>query len=381
MEPGVPRRRLLIVWSSVAVLAAAVVGLTAATLVYVHPQPYEERSRVLRVHGRVTGLKSVADLPLVLMSPNSKAVQMRTGPDGAFSGAVSAPGVYALELRLSEFLTSTRRQCAVLEDNAECNLSLPDTRVDLSTRRSDGTFGSVGVYIEGPVSPTDSRMMGFVTGASSQSISLVGTGYGTYSVTFYTKEGHTSATPAEFTLSPEQPYAARDIELVVRRLRLRVLDKMSNPVPGATVRGAMRQVAESAGEFNADAIPAGTALQVTAPGYLPTCVRAASTQSQQLIILERTAPNSRTYITLKPSPAKPAGVIDGMVGSECAVDVTAFRLDQSRISSRGTLEFGIIGLPAGAYRYRVSPIAPWAEVRVPGEPLEYAVPPACLICM
>ncbi len=89
----------------------------------------------------------------------------------------------------------------------------------------------------------------------------------------------------------------------------------------------------------------------------------------------------RSVIALSPNPGRPIGFIEGIRGSDCEIEVTAFRLEDEGTSAPDVRQFVIIGLPPGDYRYRASMRAPAMTLNVPGSGIKrYQVPPGCPVC-
>lgn len=132
--------------------------------------------------------------------------------------------------------------------------------------------------------------------------------------------------------------------------------------------------------FDASNLPDGVDIQVQAVGHLPVCRRLISTDSEVVVQLQRVA-GTQVETRLTPAPPRPLGRIHGLPGSDCSVDVTSFRLDQTVRQIAGELRFGIEGIPPGDYWYEAAFGAPRVRFSVPGPPIIYQVPGWCLTCL
>jgi hypothetical protein len=154
-------------------------------------------------------------------------------------------------------------------------------------------------------------------------------------------------------------------------------DENGKRLENARVRTAVGGLRGTSGRFEASGVPAGLGLQVTAGGYVPGCRTARIEEGTQTVRL-RPSGSNRLILTLAPSPGRPIGLIDGLAGSECGVDIRSFELTQG-IEQAGRFTFEILGLPPGGLIYRGGLGEPPSRVDVPGR-LTYEVGPSCLTC-
>jgi hypothetical protein len=333
------------------------------------------------LYGQVRGLDSLSGVTLMVSSgPRGRRQPVNLQIDGRFRTEVAVPGQYAIEVRTSEFLASARRLCTVTDGGGECNLHLPPTRIELSVAGIESTHKAVGFYVSGPVSPTDHQVTGFVPVPQAQAFPLVGVEYGRFAIFAYTADGLVSSQPVKVALTPTEPSVRGTLQLVRRRLTLRVQNAEGTLIDGAMVRTALKGLPGGRGTFDASAAPSGMTLQIQAVGYLPSCQHLSASEDQQEVALQRLS-RLRTYINLIPNPGSPRGIIEGLPGSTCGVDVSGFRLDRDGDGGLEGLRFGIVGLPRGRFRYRAAPGAELVTISAPHEGITYRIPPECLTCM
>jgi hypothetical protein len=289
------------------------------------------------------------------------------------------PAKYYVDVMTVDHLTSTRRYCEISGTNAECNIDLPTTAIDVSIRAQNGPFKPVGIHVTGPVSPTDSEMVGFVTPQEARSFRLVGLEYGTYSIVASSPEGLTSVEPLVTTLTPDESIASGNLVLADRRLTIQVADSDGRLLEDASVRTGAFALSRDGAAFDGRRVPAGVPVIVQAPGYLPTCQLAPRSEMMRVVLGRRSS--NRTEFALAPDPGRPLGFIEGVPGSECDVDVRSFRLSQSRGSPANERRFSLVGLPPGTYGFKATMWASRVTFTVPARgPLAYKVPEGCLFC-
>jgi hypothetical protein len=342
-----------------------------------------EQGYPFHVRGVISGLPKPVVGVSVLMGTTDlpRATVTAVGADGRFEARLPRPGTYFIDLMTVPYLSSTRRYCEVLLEESECILEVPPTELKFSVQLQGETKlkQAVSVAIRGPVSPTDFDFVGFVSPEEALGVRLVGVEYGTFSVVAYDPRGLTSVSPVVVTLSPEAPTATGALQMATRRLDVQVRDGVGALVSATTARTRSFPLEGTGGSITTEVVPAGMPILIQAPGYLPTC-RVAPVDNELSVTLHRRS-NSRFTVTLLPDPGRPIGVIDGLPGSDCGVEVAGFRLDQSEPAVAGERRFAIIGLPDGKYRYRASMSAPAVDFVVPGEGIDrYFVPPGCLVC-
>ncbi len=369
--------------STIAGMGLSVLAIAALLCAkFVMPSGSPSFPEGLPLHGYVGGLDSFSGVSLVVSSgPRGRRLPVDIRSDGGFRTAVAVPGQYAIEVRTTEFLASTRRLCTVKDGGGECNLQLPPTRIDISVAGIDSTDKSVGFYVSGPVSPTDHQVTGFVRVPQAHAFPLIGIEYGRFAIFAYTADGLISLEPIVVTLTPAQPTARGTLHLVRRQLTLRVENAEGKLIDGAMIRTALkRRLPGGRGTFDASATPNGMPVQVQAVGYLPSCQHLQASLIEQQVTLERLS-RLRTYITLIPNPGGPRGLVEGLPGSTCGVDVSGFRLDQDGDGGPEGLRFGIVGLPPGRYAYQAAPGAELVTISAPHDGITYRIPPECLTCM
>lgn len=342
-----------------------------------------EAASNVTVRGIVTG----ARLPIAKVSLSfgtadiSRVATIAVEEDGHFEARLPQPGPYFVDVHSIENLRSTRRFCDLHAGDNECNIDLPPTRIDLSIAMEGRPTRSklVSVNVRGPVAPTEFEMAGFLTLEEASSFTLIGLDYGTHTIVAFTPDRLTSVAPLVLTLTPDRPTAAGRLKLAKRALWLSVIGSDGSPLPAATARTRLFALNGQGGRIDAERVPAGMQMVIQAPGFLPSCQLAAVSTEQHVTLLPRSA--NRTYVTLTPDPGRPIGIIEGVPGSACGLEVSAFRLDQATAAGPNELRFGIIGLPDGAYRYRASMLTDALQLTVPGKGIDrYHVPPGCLVC-
>lgn len=336
----------------------------------------------------VRGLVSGSRIPVTSLSlsfgtaDNSRIATVPVTESGRFEAQLAQPGTYFVDVHSVQNLRSTRRFCELHAGDNECNIDLPPTRVDLSIALKGGAAPRsrmVSVNVRGPVAPTEFEMAGFLSLEEASAFTLVGLDFGTHTVVAFTPDYLTSVAPLVVTLTPDRPSATGQLTLARRALSLNVTRTDGSPLPAATARTRLFALHGDSGRLEAERVPSGMHILIQAPGFLPSCQVATTAAEQHVTLLPRTT--TRSYVTLTPDPGRPMGIIEGVPGSACGVEVSAFRLDRSTDAGVNELRFGIIGLPPGDYRYRASMLAEAVSLKVPGGRIEkYHVPPGCLIC-
>jgi hypothetical protein len=208
----------------------------------------------------------------------------------------------------------------------------------------------------------------------------VGIGFGTYTVAAFSRSGLVSRTVERVTLTEADPTAVLELTVGQRPLQLEVRDDVGNRIPGASAFAVNRLLSrDNDGLFAADTVPAGERIEISAPGFIPTCVLAGREAGSQVARLLPQG-SERARITLLGSPGGPVGMLEGLPGSECSVGLSGFRLVNVSELSEDQQMFEIIGLPRGQFWFRVEAQAPAMLLDVPGPGIRYAVPVFCRFC-
>jgi len=304
-----------------------------------------------------------------------------TGPDGGFQMSVGSTGDYTLAIKTHHNMSSTDRQVTLNPGANAIDIDLPPTSVELAVKWADAAILPVAVQltVHGPSSPTFSKRSGFIAPEDLMAVRLVGMGWGEYTVFASTPTGFVSRAPARFVLSREKAKVTANLVLVRRPLALSVEDPEGLPIRGARVSTFGRVLSELEGRFDLSEVAPGSQIQVSHPGYQPTCRVAASTATSQRVRLARAGAASLD-VNLSPSPGRPMGLLEGVPGSDCPVDVDSFITQTIPQGQTGSLTFRIRGLSAGAYQYRADAVAEPYGVRVPGGAVHYTVPKRCTVC-
>ena len=341
----------------------------------------------VRVTGRVLlGAEPRERLHVQLFARDGQRASVAwTDQRGEFRLAAPSAGEYGLVIGTLETLPSTHRYYTLVDGDNRVEVSLPATRIEVTLVTSEGKSQplyemSTQLTIHGPLAPTSSTGSGFIGRKRQKKAIYVGLGFGTYEVTGSTSGGLVSTSVARVMLSEEHPIGTVELPVSRRPLRVRLQDDAGAVVRVASARVGARVLTSGAdGSIDADEVPGGARLLLSAVGFVPMCVLALSQEGVQIVnAIKRGA--GRARITLVNGPNSPVGLLEGLPGSDCGVGVSAFRLNELPPTALGEVAFEITGLPRGEYQYRAEEQAPHIAVSVPGEDIRYLVPSFCRFC-
>lgn len=240
---------------------------------------------------------------------------------------------------------------------------------------------SVQFAVLGPTAPTRADTVSFLQLKDARHARFVGVGFGDYTIAaFTTRDAEvqlTSSEPAVFTLSPNEPRASFQFDLVHRSLVLKVVGSDGQHIDYANV-SSLRQRRDRLddGDFDLTEVPAGAPVLIDAAGWLPACVR-AEVANQQVVTLYPLG-SAQLRVNVLGGPGRPVGVLEGLPGSSCAVPITS--LSSEVEPGEGVDVLTVKGLPEGIYSFRADTPAPAGVVSAPGPPLDYVVPAGCKFC-
>jgi len=305
---------------------------------------------------------------------------VRTGPNGEFSLAADSAGDHSLFIKTLPNMTSTDRAVSLQPGHNNIHIDLPPTSVELAIESADG--GALPPFVQlllhGPSSPNSTKRGGFVLRDDVKGATLVGMDWGEYTIFAISNTGVVSLQPATITLSPETPRAVA--KLVLARRPLTLLLENADGLPLSTVLYAYgRTIRGRGGRFDLSVVAPGEHLQVSHPGYVPTCTRAAADTTLQKVRLTAFGTASMELI-LSPASTRPIGLLSGVAGSDCPIAVQSFPTQGLPNADAGSFAFRIDGLHQGTYEYRADATAVPVTISVPGPAVRYSVPKRCLSC-
>jgi hypothetical protein len=300
--------------------------------------------------------------------------------DGSFPLQVPRAGKYAISIRATSFLDSTFRICEVSDSHSRCEIVLPPTAVRFRVLDESGDPVRSGAQIEilGPMSPLRSDGAGVLNGTETGNALLLGLEYGEFVITARSSDGRTSESPLRVSLSPAHPAAHGDLVLRRRPLSIAVRTEHGEFLKDAAVRPMKRTLQGSGGTFDATTVPDGQEMQVTAPGFIPSCFVADGRSGQQTVVL-RPLGTERVLVRLS-NGTRAGGLLSGIEGSQCLVSASGFVIDPGDAVAAGEIAFWIVGLTRGRYQYQFSKATPAVGLTAPGPATVYEVPTGCVIC-
>jgi len=323
----------------------------------------------------------VAGVLLQLHGPQGKSYATVTGNSGRFNVSVEEPGEYRILVKSFPHLSTTDRLVTLVAGNNNVQIDLPPTRVDVTIVFGDRLHTSepVQLKIYGPSSANSSKTAGFVMPTDLPVLRLEGLGYGNYEVVATTRAGLTSRSPAKFAVTATSPHVETKLELVRRSLQMVVHDSNGSLVKDAVARVYGRRLAAKENQFDLSGVAAGDQIQISHSGLQPTCRLASAEPGVQAVQLQPRGQAS-VEVELFPAPAGPIGLLAGVAGSECPIEVSSFYAAPSPEAAPGELRFSILGLRPGSYHYQVDSLATSYQVKAPGKMLRVSVPPRCMTC-
>jgi hypothetical protein len=290
------------------------------------------------VSGRILFNGKPPDSP-ILLGFRGRAIEtgqtlVSTDPSGYFDASLPKPGIYSLQAKISEHM-STQSKAVTLQEGP--NIVEWDLLGGVLKIFIDGWDGSLlQLILSGPKSHA-----GVVTSDSPREpIIAFALPFGSYQVTASSPPRTVTRDPRTVHISDGNPVAEVHLSLAENDTLLYVRDAVTgSPVSMATARASVRTLKESTtpGAYEMVGIPPGTPVTVAAQGYSPACRRALL---QEPIDVALVRGDQQATIRYSEDMRGPVGRVIGIPGSNCAIELTLFAV--SRISSK---EFAVHNLP------------------------------------
>lgn len=269
------------------------------------------------VHGQITmNHKPGQNLSVALSSPvlGGDAVMTRTNSAGFFDATVPLPGQYSVQLRALPLFPTQSKSSAFQPGENEFDWEI-DAGV-LIVRIKNWLHTPLQFNLTGK-----SPVAGIVTYEGKDEVTLAGLPFGAYELT--ASDGtRSTAQPSRTEISESSPEATVTIDLVTSQGELRVQGADGSALSGATAIAGARVLRETdTGVFSLKGVPAGTAITVTASGYVPSC-RVAAGETTSAVILTR--PLTDVDVWYDRPINFPPGTVFGMPKADCGVPANMF---------------------------------------------------------
>jgi hypothetical protein len=285
-------------------------------------------------------------------------VQVSTDESGAFAIDLPRPGPYGIAVKASDYYEFEVASRSFVTGTQRLDLQVAPTSVVIKLRREDGgplpEFVQIGV--EGPV-----RMNSPVSGGG---VTLSALPLGDYTLRASSSNPALSSERVRLSLTEEAPTATVELSLSSREGTLRLHGLAGEPVKGARLVGAGREL--SPGVYDLTGVADDAIIQIQADGYLPSCWRRKGT-SGEATLLPLGTQTLRVHV---PESGSPYNLVLRGPGSECGLPLSLF---VARLTAgEGQTVIEVPGLMPGPWQVGYGSVI--REVMVPGPDVTFAKP-------